>query len=203
MQHLFDGCYTCKGCIREKENTSVIHRGREPLSSYNVLLTQSACICVRTARSLESDARGRTKDLGLLRESGSGILLVQKLLDYGAEESHQEKTQVVDVTPLTYKTVNGKDYVAIAVTQRFRGVTQRVCYVLDLKVQEYYVLSEKDYDTFITSGNVHLKDGSLFAAVVLVYAMANRDPSTPVAQATPTPDSRICSSDEQPAGKEE
>jgi hypothetical protein len=115
------------------------------------------------------------KILGMLRESTSGIKLVQKLLDYGAERSHKEKVQVVDVSPLTYKTVNGKDYVAIAVKETSQGVTQRVCYVLDLKTQGYYALSSEDYNTFLASGNVQLKDSSPFSLLVLVYAMANRE----------------------------
>jgi hypothetical protein len=119
--------------------------------------------------------REEQKILGMLRESASGIRLVQKLLDYGAERSHKEKVQVIDVSPLTYKAVNGKDYVAIAVKETSRGAIQRVCYVLDLKTHGYYALSSEDYNTFVASGNVQLKESSPFSVLVLVYAMANHE----------------------------
>ena len=112
------------------------------------------------------------KLVGDLRESASGIQVLQKMFDYAAAVSKVKNGQVIDVTPPTYRKINGIDYLASAITTLSEGAKRREWYVLNLKSQQYYSLSPEEYDTFLASGNL-AKDGSPFVNVLLVYGAVN------------------------------
>jgi len=112
------------------------------------------------------------KILGKLRESSSGIKFVQELLG-PASGSKREGTQVVDVTPLTYKAANGKDYATTTFTSLTKGVKQEMCFLLDLKAQKIYFLSDEEYKEFLASGKFSEKaHWAPFSTVIELYAIA-------------------------------